>query len=336
MPPISVVVTVKNDPRVVRCLEAILGQDTSFPFEVIVDVDGSTDSTPERVHERFHGNDHVTIIRTTGRGVAEGWNEAAGHSTAPIKVRVDADTIPQPGWLEALASPLIDEKADWSAGPVVGTSLDTLVERYVHHRTVAYCTRFEEADELAAPVPSWNVAYTASILDQSGGYDPWFEASEDWDLHKRLLEEGARGTFVPEAKIAHHHPSTLGGFFRKEAWYRTGQYQMMLKHGFPSVASSFVLPSAYALVLLLLVTGLAIPWAALAGVGLLAALLFKHAQGGRSEGDPLWWARPLFRPVEAVAGIYGIARGMARYGVRLADRGSGSGDVADERERREA
>jgi glycosyltransferase involved in cell wall biosynthesis len=305
---------VKNDLRVLDCVDVILAQEADFAYDVVIVDNGSTDETPQRMADAYGDLDDVHLLSTPGN-LSKAWNEAARSSSAPVLVRIDADAEPCEGWLAAIAEPLLADRADWAAGPVEGVHAEGLVARYFHHRTEAYGRRMEGEDELREAVPSWNVAYQRQALEAAGWYDPWQASSVDWDLHKRLARTGAVGTYVPEARARHHHPETLSAFARKEAWYKTGQYQMGLKYGFASVASAFVLPGAYLGALAVLAAGLFAPVAALGGLGLLALMAVVHAVGGIREDDPAWYLRPLFRPVEALAGIYGLGRGLVRYGL---------------------
>lgn len=313
---VSVVITVKNDPRVIGCVDSILSQATTFRFDVLVVDNGSGDDTQARLRERFGDSTAVRLLASPGN-LSQAWNSGARSTDAPILVRVDADAVPLPGWLEALVLPLREGRADWSAGPVAGVAPETsLVARYVHHRTEAYSRRLAADPDLRDAVPSWNVAYTRRALEAAGWYDPWQASSVDWDLHKRLAQAGMRGTFATNARALHHHPTTVREFVRKEAWYRTGHYQMVLKYGLREMAGALLLPGAYGLVLALLIAGLAWPVVWWATAVLFLALIARHWMEGYREGDPLWPHRALFRPLEGLAGLYGFARGVVRYGFR--------------------
>jgi len=90
---------------------------------------------------------------------------------------------------------------------------------------------------------------------------------------------------------------------------------MALKYGFTTMAPAFVLPAAYAGLIGLLALGAFVPIVGLGTLGLLGLLFVWHAIGGLRESDPAWYLRPIFRPIEAFAGLYGFLRGLFRYGV---------------------
>lgn len=320
MADVSVVITVKDDPRIVASVDGVLSQTTSFPFHVVVIDNGSAGETPRLLRDRFESDSRVKLL-SSGGNLSEAWNRAARSTPSSILVRIDADAVPLPGWLEALVLPIMDASADWTAGPVSGVNPDaSVVARYYHERTEAYARRLAREPRLRDAVPSWNVAYRRSALETAGWYDPWQASSVDWDLHKRLLRTGARGQFVPQARVVHHHPTTLREFARKEAWYRTGQYQMALKYGALEMANGLALPIAYLLVLILVVAAFAwAPFLWIASV-LVVLLITKHWIEGIRESDPLWYYRALFRPIEGFAGLYGLLRGLVRYGVRRPSR----------------
>lgn len=316
MDSVAVVITVRNDPRVVECVDEVLAQTTPFEFGVVVVDNDSSDDTPNILRERYQGHPRVRLVTSKGN-LSRAWNEAARSTDASVLARIDADARPAKGWLSALVGPILAGVADWTAGPVAGVDPSaSLVARYYHERTEAYGRRLARDPVLRDAVPSWNVAYRRSSLEAAGWYDAWQASSVDWDLHKRLVRAGSRGLFVPEARCVHHHPTTWREFARKEAWHRTGQYQMALKYGMREMAEAFVLPAAYALLLLLLVGSLL--WLPLLWFGLvfLALLVVKHWIDGIRDGDPMWAYRALFRPIEGFAGLYGLFRGLARYGIR--------------------
>lgn len=312
---VSIVLVTKDDPRVIDCLDSVLEQEAPIPFTVTVVGEWSAPEIPSRLRERYGDDDRVAIETTTAPFMVA-WNQAARGSAGDIIVRVDSDTIAQPGWLASLVAPILEGQVPWTAGYVHGPeTFSSLTQRYFHHRTVAYLDRKKGRRLTCGAVPSWNVAYRRDALDDVGWFDETFVASEDWDLHRRLADAGYEGLLVEDALVRHDHPDRLRDLFAKERWYKAGQVQMARKHGLASTWGVFQIPIAYAGLATLAVAGLVQPWlawAALAGALLLA---LKQMTSAAREGDPTWVARPLFRVFEGLGGMLGTATGLMRAGV---------------------
>lgn len=313
----AVVLVVRDDDRVHSCLEALAGQRVEEPFDVVVVDNDSQPTFAAELERRWGSRPRVRVLREGG-SFAGAWNRGALGLDVDVVARLDADTIPDPDWLERLIAPMaLRADMHWTAGAVHGpTPPRSLTQRYFHHRTLGYQRRLEGERLPTDAVPSWNVAYRLSALRTVGGYDPWQRSSVDWDLHKRLSRAGFAGVFVPDAVLVHDHPATLRGFYRKEAWYRTGQYQMMLKYGPGALAESLVLPAVYVLLAALGAAGVFDARLGVAAAVLALALLVKQWVSAALEGDAVWWARPLYRIVEAAAAFHGLLRGLVTFGVR--------------------
>jgi O-antigen/teichoic acid export membrane protein len=95
---LSVIVPAYNEARsIVRCLEA-LRREWRPGIEVIVADDGSTDGTPDVVETRFPG---FRVLRLPHRGSAAARTAALATARAPRIAFLDADCVPDPGWLDA-------------------------------------------------------------------------------------------------------------------------------------------------------------------------------------------------------------------------------------------
>ncbi|HLE47618.1 MAG TPA: glycosyltransferase [Candidatus Thermoplasmatota archaeon] len=314
---VAVVIVSKNDPRLDACLESVYAQKPPFEFDVVVVDNASRPEFHDALAKKWTAKPNFRTQIIPGNFSAA-WNVGAFATGAEVLARLDSDTIAHEAWLERLVHPLLEETGiAWTAGAVVGpTPLRSLTQRYFHHRTLGYEERLRGETLPTSAVPSWNVAYRRDALMDVGGYDPWQKSSIDWDLHKRLADRGHEGRYVPDALVTHDHPARLRDFYRKEAWYRTGQYQMMLKYGPKAIRESLALPATY-----LALAGLAVLGVVDARITYVAAvgfffLLFKQWLTARMEHDAVWWARPFYRVVEATAALHGLVRGLLRFGVR--------------------
>jgi GT2 family glycosyltransferase len=184
-PDVTVVVPTRARPELLaRCLEAVLTQDTSRAYEVVVVVDdgGAVALRDPRVR----------VLEGAGRGPACARNAGVRAARAPIVLFTDDDTVPDVGWLEAAADALAAEAdAVGVEGPVHCDGWDPLYEIAVSSDGPgAYFT--------------CNVGYRRSELVAAGGFDERFlyPHCEDVDLGLRMLERGPI-LFSPAMGVSH-------------------------------------------------------------------------------------------------------------------------------------
>lgn len=217
---VSVVVAHYDQPRQLARTLAALGRQTYPPdlVQVVVADDGSP--TPPTVP------DGVTLVRQEDRGfrLAAVRNLGATHSTGDLLCFLDADTSPEPDYLDRLTRlpALLPEAvtvgrrrhADLSAGP----SDDPLADGAARHPlpepawlTDAYR---DSRDLLDADDRSYRfvigavVACTRWFFDEVGGFDETFGAygGEDWEWAHRAWAAGAVLAHVPDAVAWHDGP----------------------------------------------------------------------------------------------------------------------------------
>ncbi|MFQ5568053.1 MAG: glycosyltransferase [Rhodothermales bacterium] len=106
LPPISVVVAVRDEASRLPALLEALTRQTHPGYEILVVDDASTDATPDVVRAWQQAHPHIRLVRVEqpeeprkkhalARGI-----EAASYD---LLVLTDADCAPPPGWLTALA-----------------------------------------------------------------------------------------------------------------------------------------------------------------------------------------------------------------------------------------
>src|SRR5207249_2442635 len=85
-----------------QCLDVLLAENyASVDAEIIVVDDCSPDDTPQML-EQYGGR--ITYLRhETNTGFSTACNDGAAAATGDVLVFLNNDTLPQPGWLDALA-----------------------------------------------------------------------------------------------------------------------------------------------------------------------------------------------------------------------------------------
>ena len=184
-PEISVVMPAYNASRTVgAAVDSVLAQ-TFTDFELIVVDDGSQDDTADVVGAR--DDPRVTCVRTTNGGVSTARNRGVERARGSFIAFLDSDDAWLPEKLER-------QRAAMSAMPQVGLCFaetqfvdddlrPTALQPAVHRSdwTVALLL---EGNIVAGSASS--AMARASVVAESGGFDPSLSLCADWDMWLRM------------------------------------------------------------------------------------------------------------------------------------------------------
>ena len=227
VPPfISVVIATRERPEILaRALGSAIALD--YPrFEVIVvDNDPATDATEAMVCERF-GGDKVVYVREPVRGLASAHNRGAAVARGEIVAFTDDDVLIDPGWLTAIADAFASA-ADVACvtGLVVPAELRTRTQAMLEWHakpTKGFTRRVVSLGDAGGVDPLFpytagelgagaNMAFTASLLRELGGFDPAMGVGsatlggDDLMAFFLAIATGHTLVYQPEALIWHHH-----------------------------------------------------------------------------------------------------------------------------------
>jgi GT2 family glycosyltransferase len=204
----SVVVPVRDGAARLRALLDALDAQTFARerFEVVVAANGSRD-------------DSAAVARAAGASVVElpRPNRAAARNAGAAAARseriafLDADCVPESGWLEALIAGL--DEAELAGGavkleagsPPNGWERLDLLWRFDQERNVA------QGWSVSA-----NLAIRRAAFETLGGFDPGYRhVGEDVDLCVRARECGFRLAYVPGAVVRHEAERTARPALRR-------------------------------------------------------------------------------------------------------------------------
>lgn len=162
------------------------------------------------------------------RGPAANRNHAARAAATDWIAFIDDDCIPQPGWLDALASAA--ENADVIEGRTraPGTT-DSPFEEHVEN-------------EHGGQLWSCNLAVRRDVFERLGGFDEDFAEAggEDMEFAWRVRRAGLRVRFAPDA-LVHHPPRRIGW---RGLWRRTWMIRWMALYRLKTGQSASLLVTA--------------------------------------------------------------------------------------------
>ncbi len=219
-PRASIVIPVYNHcEATLACLRALAAHPPAAACEVIVVDDGSSDDTaawmPQVEGLRYHQ-------RAANGGFIAACNDGASLARGEYLVFLNNDTIPQPGWLDALL-------ATFAAHPGTGMAVAQLLYpdgRLQEAGGVVFADgsawsygRFESADDPRyAYVRDCDygsgaaLALPRGLFVQAGGFDtPYAPAYyEDTDLAFAVRALGHSVRYQPAARVVHDEGTTAG------------------------------------------------------------------------------------------------------------------------------
>jgi GT2 family glycosyltransferase len=197
---------------------------SSFPLELVVVDNASTDASAEAVRARHP--EALVIANAENAGFARACNQGWRASRAPIVLFLNPDAEVTPGAVETLARVLESRPAVGAAGArtrgsdgtiqvSTGPDLTPLAELRQRRLVLGVARRkvhaLAEAEALHAREhePAWVsgscLVARRAALEAVGGFDErFFLYEEDADLCRRLREAGWRVVFTPEAEVKHH------------------------------------------------------------------------------------------------------------------------------------
>ena len=239
-PLISIVILNYNGLQFIKdCIESVLN-DGYFPKEVILVDNASFDSSLSIAYDY---QDKIAIIKNAKNyGFPKGCNEGIALARGEIIVLLNIDTIVQPGWLNGLVQPLLDDPSIGITGSKLlffdGKTIQFAGGEFEpnglsHHRG------YGEADEGQYDVPKdvtyitgASMALRAELLEQLNGLDEGFPLYfEDLDVCMNAFKLGYRSHYVPASVVYHYETfGTKKQSLKYYYKYHRGRIRLILKN----------------------------------------------------------------------------------------------------------
>lgn len=221
-PRVSIVIAAHNEEPVIRRkLESCLAAD--YPpelLEVLVVSDGSTDATESIVRElaRTGEDSRIRLLSLPRRGKAAALNAGAAAAGGEILVLTDANVLLQREALQALVAPFADPRVGGACGNKIYTRPGVDVADAVDSGENLYW-RFDKAlKRMESRIGSIFAADGALYAVRRELYAPIADPAQADDIavSARIVLQGHRLVFVPEAVAVERPPVESGTEFRRK------------------------------------------------------------------------------------------------------------------------
>ncbi|PQB04026.1 glycosyltransferase [Aureitalea marina] len=214
----SFVVPVFNRPdEIQELLVSMTQQTTGIPFEVVIVEDGSSQSC-EHIIKRFDTKLNITYLVKANTGPGHSRNYGMERASGNYFLILDSDCILPPEYLEEVDRYLDSDFHHCFGGSDAAHPEFNEFQKAVSHVMTSFLTtggiRGSSRAVSQFEPRSFNMGLSREAYEQSGGFGR-IHPGEDPDLSLRLLEQGYKTTFVPNAFVYHKRRIDLNKFYRQ-------------------------------------------------------------------------------------------------------------------------
>jgi glycosyltransferase involved in cell wall biosynthesis len=218
-PDVSIVIVNKDDPRIDATLSRLESHESSLSSEVIVvDASGGRLDGIRLRHPAVRWLDYLPP-HDKNRTIAEQRNVGllAAHGTAIAFL--DANCLPEGGWLDALAGPVASGAQQVSVGRMAAVGS-------LHDRDQPPDL---SPDGLLTEFSTMNVCLHREVFNVVGAFDEDLGYAEDVDLSWRAADAGIPLRDVPNAVVSHEWDSVTEDL-RRAFRYGVARVRLYRKH----------------------------------------------------------------------------------------------------------
>ena len=207
-----------------QCIDAIQRTTEPGSYEIVVVDNGSTDGTPAWLADQDADGRLRAVLNDGNRGFSAACNQGAALARGEVVLFLNNDTIPHPGWLDAVQA----ELAEHPETGIVGSKL-LYANGTIQHAGVVVGEREGEGDPfpfhvyLCQPADAPHVsrrrefqfvtgaclAIRRELHERVGGFDEAFwNGHEDLDLCLKARAAGAKVVYRPDSVVTHLESQT--------------------------------------------------------------------------------------------------------------------------------
>lgn len=271
VPFITVVVPCRNEANyIARCLDSILANDVPTEQMEVLVVDGqSDDRTRHIVQDYARRHPVVRLLSNPARIVPTALNVAIAAARGSVIVRMDAHNEYPTDYISGLVGWLQRSGADnvgaaWTTRAANDTLRARAIAAALSHPFGIGNAQFRLGTQEPREVDTVPFGcYRREVFDRIGLFDEELVRNQDDEFNFRLIRAGGRVLLVPGLVSQYYARATLQQLARM--YYQYGYFKPLVVWKVRRIMTARQLLPA-ALVLSLAVTGLAMPWSAVARV----------------------------------------------------------------------
>jgi glycosyltransferase involved in cell wall biosynthesis len=249
-PAVSVILPLLNEePHLAESISAILAQDYSGAFEVILALGPSSDRTNEVAQDLAARDNRIKLVENSSGKTAAGLNLAIAASNNPVIVRVDGHAKVPNNYL-SLAVLILRETGAVNVGGVMAaegiTQFEIAVSRAMRSPLGVGASRFHTGGEAGEVDTVYLGAFRREAVIAAGGFDERYTRAQDWELNHRLRKNGGKIFFDPRLRVTYRPRPNLQKLAKQ--YFQYGRWRRVVSRSHPGTVNFRYLAPPFALV----------------------------------------------------------------------------------------
>ena len=248
-PAISVILPVLNEePHLAESVTAILAQDYTGKFEIILALGPSRDRTNKVAEELAARDSRVKLVANPSGKTAAGLNLAIAASENPVIVRVDGHAKIPNNYL-SLAVTILQESGAVNVGGVMAaegvTKFEIAVSRAMRSALGVGASRFHTGGRAGEVDTVYLGAFRREAINAIGGFDERYTRAQDWELNHRLRKNGGKIYFDPRLQVTYRPRPNLSKLAKQ--YFQYGRWRRVVSRSHPGTVNLRYLAPPFAL-----------------------------------------------------------------------------------------
>ena len=205
---VSVIVLSYNSQDTIRqCLDSLLAQDTSLPFEVVL-VDSSADDTAAIVEHEYPWVRLIHLPRRAFPGEAR--NIGILNSSAEVIAFLASDCVADSQWLNTRYR-WHQEGFMGVGGAITNANPGSIIGWANYFMEYLYCLPSRPREEIKGKLIH-NLSYKREMFHRYGLFPAHLRLGEDTAFNRRMMLNGEPVIFEPNVSTGHINPTSILDF----------------------------------------------------------------------------------------------------------------------------
>tara|TARA_A100001011_G_scaffold390460_1_gene473913 strand:- start:1029 stop:2054 length:1026 start_codon:yes stop_codon:yes gene_type:complete len=189
-------------------------------IELIISDDGSTDDTEKVVKGwAIRTEFELKYLNQKNQGPGRARNHGMEHSVGDLILFIDSDCEADSDWIKNIYDCFLKENFDACGGPDGARGDFSLLQKAIDFSMTSFLTtggmRGHSKNMIAKFYPrTHNMGLKKKVFEKIGGFGN-LRHGQDIEYSNRILSNGSKITFVPDALVYHRRRTTIRQFFKQ-------------------------------------------------------------------------------------------------------------------------